>query len=504
MISKVITPCFFACLCVTLTSGDTETCQIALINMFKSCLEKGFQSSIQGCTGADVPFNSKKKVKRCRNIESKLKKCGHTCSSPQVDGGWSDFGDWSECSADCGNGVQTRSRSCNNPAPANGGADCEGEDTEARSCKMGVCPGRCKENTCFQGDENYVPLTVGSTLNSPNGDYTLAMQTDGHLVLYCKGNAVWWSGTHGKTVSGGLTFQTDGNLVLYDPDGSPLWNSETYGTDASKMVMQDDGNFVLYTDEGKAVWATGTSGLCEDSVNSRSIGTESFIAIENGSSLKSMNGDYTLAMQTDGHLVLYCKGNAIWWSGTHGKIVSGGLTFQTDGNLVLYDPDGNPLWNSETYGTDASKMVMQDDGNFVLYTDEGKAVWATGTSGLCEDSVNSRSIDTESFIAIENGSSLKSMNGDYTLAMQTDGHLVLYCKGNAIWWSGTHSKIVSGGLTFQTDGNLVLYDPDGNPLWNSETYGTDASKMVMQDDGNFVLYTDEGEAVWDTGTYGQC
>ena len=58
-----------------------------------------------------------------------------------VDGGYSDFGDWSECSAECDGGTQTRSRTCTNPAPAHGGADCVGDSTETRECNTQACPG---------------------------------------------------------------------------------------------------------------------------------------------------------------------------------------------------------------------------------------------------------------------------------------------------------------------------------------------------------------------------
>ena len=57
-----------------------------------------------------------------------------------VDGGFSDFGDWSECSAECGGGTQTRSRTCTNPAPANGGADCVGWKSETQKCNTQKCP----------------------------------------------------------------------------------------------------------------------------------------------------------------------------------------------------------------------------------------------------------------------------------------------------------------------------------------------------------------------------
>jgi hypothetical protein len=58
-----------------------------------------------------------------------------------VDGGYSEFGDWSECSVLCGEGTQTRTRTCTNPAPAHGGADCVGESSETQTCFENDCPG---------------------------------------------------------------------------------------------------------------------------------------------------------------------------------------------------------------------------------------------------------------------------------------------------------------------------------------------------------------------------
>ncbi|KAI8494649.1 hypothetical protein Bbelb_278750, partial [Branchiostoma belcheri] len=59
-------------------------------------------------------------------------------AASQVDGGWADWGPWSACSVTCGVGTETRDRTCTNPAPANGGADCDGLDQETQDCGTGV------------------------------------------------------------------------------------------------------------------------------------------------------------------------------------------------------------------------------------------------------------------------------------------------------------------------------------------------------------------------------
>ncbi|XP_035676052.1 scavenger receptor cysteine-rich domain superfamily protein-like [Branchiostoma floridae] len=58
-----------------------------------------------------------------------------------VDGGWSDWSPWSDCSVTCGVGTQTRDRSCTNPEPEHGGAECDGDTQETQQCDTGVfCP----------------------------------------------------------------------------------------------------------------------------------------------------------------------------------------------------------------------------------------------------------------------------------------------------------------------------------------------------------------------------
>ncbi|XP_034635888.1 netrin receptor UNC5A isoform X2 [Trachemys scripta elegans] len=53
-----------------------------------------------------------------------------------VDGGWSGWSRWSLCTLDC---THWRSRECSEPAPRNGGQDCQGAELETRNCTTELC-----------------------------------------------------------------------------------------------------------------------------------------------------------------------------------------------------------------------------------------------------------------------------------------------------------------------------------------------------------------------------
>ena len=48
-------------------------------------------------------------------------------------GGWSTWSPWSSCDPQTGN--KKRTRSCNSPAPINGGASCDGTSQETEICQ---------------------------------------------------------------------------------------------------------------------------------------------------------------------------------------------------------------------------------------------------------------------------------------------------------------------------------------------------------------------------------
>lgn len=65
-----------------------------------------------------------------------------TCSEPAcpVDCEWGDFGDWTECNASCGEGIQRRRREVKKRS-SSGGRPCTGSNVESRKCNSKPCSG---------------------------------------------------------------------------------------------------------------------------------------------------------------------------------------------------------------------------------------------------------------------------------------------------------------------------------------------------------------------------
>ena len=98
--------------------------------------------------------------------------------------------------------------------------------------------------------------------------------------------------------------------------------------------------------------------------------------MDRGQWLRSGDGRYTLHMQTDGNLVLYNQGGAaIWATNRQGRH----LKLHDDGCLAEVDYSGNWLWQTGC-NQGGDRLVVQSDGNLVLYAG-GRAVWASNTAG---------------------------------------------------------------------------------------------------------------------------
>ncbi|XP_021356184.1 cartilage intermediate layer protein 1-like [Mizuhopecten yessoensis] len=68
---------------------------------------------------------------------------GGTTPSPKrdpIDGEWTHWDKWSDCSVTCGGGTQVRRRTCGAPPPFFGGKVCPGKDIQTRECSKWNCP----------------------------------------------------------------------------------------------------------------------------------------------------------------------------------------------------------------------------------------------------------------------------------------------------------------------------------------------------------------------------
>ncbi|KAG8227171.1 hypothetical protein J437_LFUL008055, partial [Ladona fulva] len=91
----------------------------------------------------------------CRGPQMQTRMCifpnSNAKTHPPVDGQWSTWSSWGECSAPCGwggapgspsgGGFRLRRRRCDSPQPSNGGQECLGCPVEYETCNVGVrCP----------------------------------------------------------------------------------------------------------------------------------------------------------------------------------------------------------------------------------------------------------------------------------------------------------------------------------------------------------------------------
>lgn len=123
-------------------------------------------------------------------------------------------------------------------------------------------------------------VTFGNTLNANqrmgSGDnlltnnkvYSLAMQSDGNLVIYRLANGgatpLWSTGAAGTYSY--VAMQNDGNLALYHSDNTWSWTSKTGGRAIDsryRLVLQENGELDIYDPSNNIIWyANRAAGTC--------------------------------------------------------------------------------------------------------------------------------------------------------------------------------------------------------------------------------------------------
>ena len=66
-----------------------------------------------------------------------------------VDGGWSNWSNYGECSKSCGKGKKYKYRTCTNPPQSGDGKDCYGRARKGKKCREASCKGRINPSISF-------------------------------------------------------------------------------------------------------------------------------------------------------------------------------------------------------------------------------------------------------------------------------------------------------------------------------------------------------------------
>ncbi|XP_068740870.1 A disintegrin and metalloproteinase with thrombospondin motifs adt-1-like isoform X2 [Montipora capricornis] len=107
----------------------------ALWALWSACSKtcgNGTKTRTRSCSNPPPQYGGK----HCKGPSEQSKNCLNKCP---VDGRWALWSLWSACSKTCGNGTQTRSRSCSNPPPQHGGKHCKGHSEQTKDCQH-RCP----------------------------------------------------------------------------------------------------------------------------------------------------------------------------------------------------------------------------------------------------------------------------------------------------------------------------------------------------------------------------
>lgn len=125
-------------------------------------------------------------------------KCVPNEINPPVNGGWSSWSPWSICSG----GTRTRTRTCTNPAPANGGANCVGSATESQSCGPVQCGTAyfCHLNRSYSAE----CYSDGTYKNQQNLGSCFGQEDGGNVTQHCS-NICYGDLIPLPTTSGGST-----------------------------------------------------------------------------------------------------------------------------------------------------------------------------------------------------------------------------------------------------------------------------------------------------------
>lgn len=232
-------------------------------------------------------------------------------------------------------------------------------DLLGRSGAPNTCPGTSRGPLAGAGTAlpTGTTLASGESRVSPNGEFTLTMESGGNLVVKITGGRVLWeSHTSGHP---GATAQvtSDGKFVVSD-GAMTLWSST--GTGATSVSLGNNGNLAA-TLGGSVVWQS-------NSIWSKMLPGDT---LRTGWSLYSPNGLCSLTQLSSGALKLSSpNGMNIWTNGVK-ALNNPSTTLSSSGSLVtshLVGGSSQQAWNSQMSMHPRDSMSVTNTGHLVFST----------------------------------------------------------------------------------------------------------------------------------------
>ncbi|XP_061197855.1 SCO-spondin-like isoform X2 [Saccostrea echinata] len=262
------------------TNAETQTCNsspcpihggFSSWNNWSSCSKScglGSKSRGRSCSNPTPQYNGR----NCTGDFHETEDCLITLCP--VDGGWSLWSTWTQCDVSCGGGMRVRRRTCDTPFPRYGGQSCSGENHEEKDCNTMSCPvdggfsqwsdwSSCSQ-TCGLGQRtrnrsctNPSPMYNGRNCSGINNE------REECLIKKCPvhGNwAIWSTWTHCNVSCGGG--RRERNRLCKNPQprhgGRPCFGEEKESMDCNTNPCPINGGF--------GEWSSW--GLCSQSCNS--------------------------------------------------------------------------------------------------------------------------------------------------------------------------------------------------------------------------------------------
>ena len=97
--------------------------------------DKGIQKRSRKCSNPEPSHGGKDCSSLGAHVETRVCNTQHC----PVNGGFTEWTRWGECSRSCGVGIKNRTRSCSDPIPMYGGNECDGYTIEITVCNTDLC-----------------------------------------------------------------------------------------------------------------------------------------------------------------------------------------------------------------------------------------------------------------------------------------------------------------------------------------------------------------------------